>query len=91
MAASRSGDHLFLHVVNTSRTRSIAVGLTVSGMTIGSGSVFEIAGDPEFEVWSAVAEVLAPQRKQLPPGGQWTFPPASVSAVDLDCRPRSPA
>ena len=86
VTASRTGNRVFLHVVNTSRTRSIAARPTVGGMSIRAGSVFQIATDPEFEVWSAVAEVLAPQRKPLDLKGPWTFPPASVSAVELDCQ-----
>ena len=84
VTASRTGNRVFLHVVNTSRTRSVGARLAVEGMTIRSGSVFEIATDPEFEVWSAVAETLAPKRKEVATGGSWTFPPASVSAVELE-------
>jgi alpha-L-arabinofuranosidase len=84
VTASRSGDRVYLHVVNTSRTRSVDARLAVEGMAIRSGSVWEIAADPEFEVWSAVAEVIAPKRKDLAAGGLWTFPAASVSAVELE-------
>jgi alpha-L-arabinofuranosidase len=84
VTASRSGNRIFLHVVNTSRTRSVNAQLAIAGMTIRAGSVFEIATDPEFEVWADVADVIAPRQKPLTADGQWTFPAASVSAVELE-------
>ena len=86
VTASRNGERVFLHVVNTSRTRSIAAKLTVAGMSIRSGMVFEIATDPEFEVWSAVAETLSPVRKEMKLNEPWQFPAASVSAIELECQ-----
>jgi alpha-L-arabinofuranosidase len=84
VTASRSGNRVFLHVVNTSRTHSIDAHLSVAGMQISSGRVFEIATDPEFEVWGEVADVLAPRQEQLAAATRWTFPAASVSAVELE-------
>jgi alpha-N-arabinofuranosidase len=83
VTASRTGDRVFLHVVNTHRARSVAAQLGVDGRAIRSGRVFEIAVDPEFEVMETCAEELSPLCKELPKGGCWTFPPASVSAVEL--------
>ena len=85
VTASRSGDRVFLHVVNTSRTRSQTSRLAVEGMTIRSARVFEIATDPEFEVWAAVAGRLAPKQKSFDPQQPWTFPAASVSAIEMQC------
>ena len=87
VTASRTGDKVFLHVVNTQRTRSIDARLAVANMKVTGGKVFEIAADPEFEVWAAVSETLAPKQKTLPESAQWTFPAASVSAVELDVAP----
>lgn len=87
VTASRTGDRVFLHVVNTNRTRSIEARLAVAGMRIQSGQVFEIACEPEFEVWSDVAEAIAPRQKPLPPAGTWSFPPASVTALELNAVP----
>jgi hypothetical protein len=70
--------------VNTHRTRSVETRLAVAGLSIRSGNVFEIACDPELEVWSDVAEAIAPRQKALPVTNLWSFPPASVSAVELD-------
>jgi alpha-L-arabinofuranosidase len=83
VTASRTGDRLFLHVVNTNRTRPASVRITAAGRSIGAGRVFEIAADPMFEVMDP-APALSPKRKSLAPGGNWTFPAASVSAVELE-------
>jgi hypothetical protein len=53
-------------------------------MSIRSGKVFQLAADPEFEVIETQAREIASVQKDLPPDGLWTFPPASVSAVELD-------
>jgi len=84
VTASRSGDRVYLHVVNTRRDRCIAAGLRIDGMRIRSGRVFELAADPEFEVIQTQAERIVPVQKELPRDATWTFPAASVSAVELD-------
>ncbi len=84
VTASRTGDRLYLHIVNTNRDRSVTTNLAIEGMTISSGRVFELAGDPEFEILETQAGAIKPVRKDLPPDNLWTFPPASVSAVELD-------
>jgi len=84
VTASRTGDRLFLHVVNTRRTASVRAQLAVDGYEIQSGSAYEIATDPTFEIMETCATVLDPVKKEIPAGGQWTFPPASVTAVELD-------
>lgn len=83
VTASRTKDRIFLHVVNTNRTLPVATQLKVDGMKIKSGHVFEIAAEPEFEVMENCSEVLSPIQKSLPENKQWTFPPASVSAIEL--------
>jgi hypothetical protein len=84
VAASRTGNEISLHVVNTQRARSVPAQVTVAGMTIRSGSVFEIAVDPDFEVWAETRDIIAPRRKDFPAAGSWSFPPASVSALELE-------
>jgi alpha-L-arabinofuranosidase len=83
VTASRTGERVYLHVVNTNRTRSVTAALAIEGMSIRSGQVFELAADPEFEVIETQAREIQPVRKDLPADGTWTFPPASVSAVEL--------
>ncbi|MBP8910856.1 MAG: twin-arginine translocation signal domain-containing protein [Phycisphaerae bacterium] len=84
VTASRTGDRLYLHVVNTRRDRSVTSRLAIDGLRIRSGRVFELAADPEFEVIETQAREIQPVRKDLPADGLWTFPAASVSAVELD-------
>jgi hypothetical protein len=45
--------------------------------------VFEIAADPELEILPDNADALAPACRELFADARWTFPPASVSAVEL--------
>jgi hypothetical protein len=53
-------------------------------MKIASGRVFEMAGDPEYEVIQTQSEEIVPVEKKLPANSRWTFPSASVSAVELE-------
>jgi alpha-L-arabinofuranosidase len=84
VTASRTGDRIYLHVVNTNRDRSISTRLAVSDTAIGLANVFEMARDPEYEVIETQPDGVVATQKSLPPDGQWTFPAASVSAVELD-------
>jgi hypothetical protein len=70
VTASRAGDRVFLHVVNTRRTQSVQ-------------STFH----PEFEVFEYAPECTFPQESALSPPAAWTFPAASVSAVELMTEP----
>ena len=84
VVASRTGDRLFLHVVNTHRRQSVTTRLAVQGMRISSGRVFQLAADPQYEVIETQPDGIVPVKKRLPQDGTWTFPEASVSAVELD-------
>ena len=86
VTASRSSDRIFLHVVNTSRERSKTAKLVINNMKIRTGSIFELAANPEFEVIQTQSDHIVPVKKDLPKNGMWTFPPASVSAVELDTK-----
>ena len=70
--------------MNTERTRSVDANLHVDGKKVKAGRVFTLAADPEFEVFEHREDVLQPIEKPLPVSGKWTFPAASVSAVELD-------
>lgn len=87
VTASRTGDTVFVHVVNTSRTRAVASRLAVDGAVVASGAAYEIAADPMLEIDQHNHSVLAPVERKLPRGAAWTFPPASVTAVELALRP----
>jgi len=84
VTASRSGQRIYLHVININRDRSVSTYLKVDGMKIVSGRIFELAADPEFEVIQTQSNEVVPKEKKLPESYRWTFPPASVSAVELD-------
>ncbi|MBN1919402.1 MAG: alpha-L-arabinofuranosidase [Verrucomicrobia bacterium] len=81
--ASRTGKTVYVHVVNTDRTRPADATFRVDGHTVGSGKVWQIADDPAREIWEGKTGVFAPTEHTLPANSTWTFPPASVSAVEL--------
>ena len=84
VVSSRRGDTVYLHVVNTQRTRSVNTTIQIAGHAIRSGRAFEIAADPWVEVWYLNdAEVMRPVEKPLGQDGAWEFPAASVSALEL--------
>jgi alpha-L-arabinofuranosidase len=87
VTASRTEDTVYLHIVNTLRTQGVTTQLGVVGRTVQGGTVFEIAADPELEILPDNSDALAPVCKDLPSGAQWTFPAASVSAVELALQP----
>jgi len=86
VTASLNGERIYLHVVNINRNRSATADLRVDGMKIVSGKIFELAADPEFEVFQTQSDVIVPKEKNLPESCRWIFPPASVSAVELDIK-----
>ena len=46
-----------------------------------------MAADPEFEVIETQPNEIVPLEKPLPQDARWTFPPASVSALELEVEP----
>jgi alpha-L-arabinofuranosidase len=84
VTASRTGDRIYVHAVNTQRTRAVEAQLCVEARSVARGAVFEIAVEPEFEVEPDTADRLVPVRKELPASGRWAFPAASVSAVEFE-------
>jgi alpha-N-arabinofuranosidase len=84
ITASRRGGTLYLHVVNTNRTRAIKTNLRIAGARVRSGRVFEIADDPMVEVTLLNSdEVMRVAEKAMTDATAWEFPAASVSAVEL--------
>ncbi|MGJ0505914.1 MAG: hypothetical protein ACR652_02020 [Methylocystis sp.] len=83
IAASRTGDRLFLHVANLLYDR--AVEARFPGTT--GGRVFEIAPDnPRRYVNEDQPDVFRPREWALT-SGAWRFPAGSVSVVELDRAP----
>jgi alpha-L-arabinofuranosidase len=84
VTASRSGDRIYIHAVNTRRDRSVSASVTVRGMTVRSGRVYQLSSDPELEIIETRPAEIVPVKKDFAAGGAWAFPPASVSAIELD-------
>ena len=84
ITASRSGDTIWLHVVNTRRDHAVQTRLAIEGHEIARGRVFEIAADPEIEITQNVPNGIQTVEQVLPANGVWSFPAASVSAVELE-------
>jgi len=83
VTASRTGNRVFLHVVNTDRTRAVETVLRLPDLAATGGTVYEIAADPLVEILGNDPELLEPRVHPFPADGRWTFPPASVSAVEV--------
>lgn len=84
VVASRTGEKLFLHVVNTNRDRSVAARLELPGVKVGPAVAFEIADDPMVEVSELNSgDVIQIVRRELEADGAWAFPAASVTAVEV--------
>jgi hypothetical protein len=87
IAASRTGDRIFLHVANLRYDGAVDATFAVGGRTIAGGRVLEIAPEnPRQAVTQDQPDVFAPKEKSIGPGPvtTWRFPAASVSAIELD-------
>lgn len=87
VTASRTGDRVFLHVVNTERTRFVKSAFRIEGRKIAGDRVHWFDLDSEFEVFEYRPECVFPKEKTLNVNLAWTFPRASVSAVELTVEP----
>jgi alpha-L-arabinofuranosidase len=84
IVASRGGETLYLHVVNTQRARAIKARFQIEGHKVQNGRVFEIADDPMVEVTLLnSADVMRITEKPMPEVTAWEFPAASVSVVEF--------
>ena len=89
IAASRSGDKVYLHVANLEYRKSVQTAFAVNGMTVTGGRVFEIAPeDLRQYVNQDQPNIFKPRESALPagPSMKWSFPAGSVTAVELDVR-----
>ena len=92
ITASRTGNRLFLHVVNTQASNGVRAGLRVCGQDIAGGRVFELCADPMEEVTPDNAVDFQTVTHTLAPGTtEWLFPAASVSVVELELSESSTA
>ncbi|MCA9239048.1 MAG: hypothetical protein KDA37_02560 [Planctomycetales bacterium] len=84
VVASRTGNTLFLHVVNTNRTKSAKANFSCGAGAIASAAGRQISERPMVEVSQLNSErVMQEQEITLPPSGDWVFPAASVTAVKV--------
>lgn len=65
VAASRAGDRLFLHIVNTQRRRTVSARIETQGFRIRAGRVFWHALEPELEIIDYREEQQLPKEKPL--------------------------
>jgi alpha-L-arabinofuranosidase len=85
VVASRSGNKLFLHVVNTNRSREVGADFMLPEGSIAKATAFEIADDPMVEVSDLnSSEVMQIRERALDNSGRWNFSPASVTAVEVE-------
>jgi len=90
VAASRTGDKLFLHVANRNYSGAIETTLATTGRKIESGRVFEIAPEnPRQEISPLNSDIFDPREHAIPDGEtiKWRFPARSVSVVELSLTP----
>lgn len=88
LAASRSRSKLYLHAANMNYSSAVTAKFAVAGMAIEGGRVLEIAPEnPRQEISPLNPKVFDPVERRLTAEARWSFPPRSVSVVELDCRP----
>lgn len=88
IAASRTGNRIFLHAVNMEYGRSVPVSFTVEGMTVTGGTVHWIApADLRQYVSQDQPDIFHPTETSFAAGPvlKWSFPPGCVAAIELDC------
>jgi alpha-L-arabinofuranosidase len=87
LTASRKDNRVFLHVINTDLHRDQKAELSIQGHSVKGGEAFEIApGNIAAYVDHERAEVFSPKQRKISGMSPltWTFPAASVTAVELD-------
>ncbi|HVI98755.1 MAG TPA: hypothetical protein VM657_06790 [Sphingomonas sp.] len=85
VVASRAGDRFYLHVVNTSLDTSRSSALTIGGASPRRVQIHQIApSDPFAEILSAEEDPMPVTSQAIPPNTAVRFPPASVTAVEID-------
>jgi hypothetical protein len=85
IAASRIGNRVWLHVANLKYRGAVEAAFAVDGMQVSKGRVYEIAPENLREyVNQDQPNVFRPRETELPATLKWTFPPGSVTAVQLD-------
>lgn len=89
IAASRTGNKVFLHVANMNYSGTIEATFAIDGFVAMGGRVLEIAPEnPRQEISPQNPDVFKPREHALPNGeaAKWRFPARSVSVVELELR-----
>ena len=87
IAASRTGDRVYLHVASLEYRRAVSATFAVRGRTVKAGRVIAVAPeDLRQNVGLDQPDIFRPSETALSPGPapQWTFPAGSVSVVELE-------
>lgn len=83
VVASRTDKTLFVHAVNTNRTKAIDLPITATGLTIKSGRMFVIAAPTDAEIMNAADDPMKVQERPLTPATPVNLPAAAVAAIEL--------
>ncbi len=89
IAASRTGDKIFLHVANMNYSGATEATFVADGLVVNGGRVLEISPEnPRQEISPINPDVFKPREYGLQKGDavKWRFPARSVSVVELECR-----
>lgn len=84
ITASRTGEKLYLHVVNTDRTRAVTGSIAAGVEKLTAGMAYELSADPFFEIMSASNDPLKPKEKPIDPKAPYSFPAASVTVIEFN-------
>lgn len=83
VSASRSGERVYLHVLNKDFLSSAEVAVRIKGMRIMGGRILEIAPDnPREYVSNEQPKAFEPKERRLE-GDRWRFPARSVSVLEI--------
>lgn len=86
VTASRTDNTIFLHVINTSRTKTVSSNFQINNMSFSTGKAFELSTDPSFEIMSASNNRLQPRERPISPATPFTFSSASVTVIELSIK-----
>ena len=87
IAASRTGDKVYLHVANLEYRKAVEASFAVKGKVITGGRVVAIAPDDLRQyVGLDQPDIFKPRETALAvgPAPRWSFPAGSVSVVELE-------
>jgi alpha-L-arabinofuranosidase len=87
IAATRTDDRIFLHVLNTEYSDSVQADIRIEGYEIASAKAYEIApSDRLAYVDDSSKDTFKPVEKVLGKTSEVIFPPASVSVIELQLK-----